>query len=101
MFLTLDPVIARFTTICEAYTPVNTEALVFTTAGSRTVDEPVVSSQTTTPGSNPTDDTAGGADEGETTSTSTGLAAPGAALPGLLTWFAGLATAALSFLFLI
>jgi hypothetical protein len=94
-------VIAQFTTICEAFTPVNTEALVFTTAGSRTTDEPVVSSQTTTSASNPTDDTAGGTDEGETTSTSTGLAAPGAALPGLVTWFAGLATAALSFLFLI
>jgi hypothetical protein len=96
------PVIARFMTICEDFSPtntVNTGALVFTTAGSRTTDE--LFPAKTSAASNHTGDAVDDTDETESTSTSSGLAAPGAALPGLLAWSANLATAVLSFLFLI
>jgi hypothetical protein len=102
------PVIARFMTICEDFSPtntVNTGALVFTTAGSRTTDElfPAKTSAASIPTGDAADDTDGAddTDRTESTSTSTGPAAPGAALPGLLAWSANLATAVLSFLFLI
>jgi hypothetical protein len=96
------PAIARFTRICEDFSPtkaVNTEALVFTPAGSRTTDE--LFPAKTSAASNPTGDAVDDTGETESTSTSSGLAAPGAALPGFLAWSASLATAVLSFLFLI
>ena len=97
-------VVSRLATFCDEYV-LTTEAPFFTTAGTRTGLGFVRPSTTSAAGDADNDDNNDNNDETsqgtETTSTSTGLAAPGLAVPGGLAWFANLATVFLSFFFMI
>ncbi|KAL2131123.1 hypothetical protein VTI74DRAFT_5534 [Chaetomium olivicolor] len=97
-------VMTRLATICEDY-PASTSAkpLQFTTVGTRTLsDRPVfvVPSSTSSTSLSTTQQTSNAGQSAETTSTSSGLAAP-AAVPGFLAWPANLLTFFLSFFILV
>jgi hypothetical protein len=99
-------IIRQLATYCDQYPPLSTEALLFTTAGTRTGLDFARPSTTSPPGgaddngenNNDDDEISEGS---ESTSISSGLAAPGLAVPGVIAWFANLATLFLSFFILI
>lgn len=97
-------VVSQLATYCDEYLSPTTEAPFFTTAGTRTGAEFVRPSTTSAAGdadNNGNNDDNGTTQGAETTSTSTGLAAPGLAVPGGLAWFANPVTVFLSFFFMI
>ena len=101
----MHPVVTQLATYCDVYQnqlSTSSRRLVFTTAGTRTDGEFALPSATSA--STPTggaQETPGIADGTESTSSSTGLAAPGLAVPGFVAWFANLATLFLSFFILV
>ncbi|KAK3307464.1 uncharacterized protein B0T15DRAFT_179272 [Chaetomium strumarium] len=98
-------VMTRLATLCDEYgAPVTTSALVLTAVSSRTDSGRgfTLASSTSSPTSQATGQTSAGGDtDAATTSSSTALAVPGAAVPGFLAWFANFATFILSFFILI
>ncbi|KAK4155434.1 hypothetical protein C8A00DRAFT_31769 [Chaetomidium leptoderma] len=107
------PLIEKLETFCDAYPPnTRTGSLEFSTrsgggggfALSSTgspASSPTGQGASNTEGASAGDPTGEDAGNPEATSSSTGLAAPGLAVPGFLAWFANLATVLLSFFILI
>ncbi|KAG7287120.1 hypothetical protein NEMBOFW57_006625 [Staphylotrichum longicolle] len=95
--------VTALATFCDAYPPnTNTNPLVFTTAGTRSAGGFVVGSSSSSSSSKlSVTDATGPATSTATTSTSAGLAVPGAPVPGFLLWAANLVTFVLSFFILV
>ncbi|GAB1316598.1 hypothetical protein MFIFM68171_06808 [Madurella fahalii] len=97
-------VISGFQTICDDAPPTSTSVLQFSSVSSRNpgaADLPGFGLPTQTVSSDASNPTATGPPVAGGENTSTGLAAPGVATPGFLTWVANLATFFLSFFILI
>lgn len=93
--------ITRFEHICEAYLGATASdklsLSIVSTRSDMLTGLPTLTKPTTSPTSEPTGD----AGNAENTTTGTGNAAPGGAVPGLVAWIANLTTFVLSFFILI